>query len=415
MADLATLLAVLEHDPDDAQALRALAEVARNTPPELRATKLEASRKVLAYRARPDGVIRLIDAELSATDDVDRKVELLLEKGMVLDGELLDVAGARAAFEQVLVLRPGDATATEAIGELELAAQNWQKFAEKFLEEAAASTDKSLATGLYLSAAEAYVRFAPESVEAETYLRQALEIDPKNTKAAFHLARLLRRTERWLDLASLLDHRSEAAASTDEKVAALLALADLSRQQLADPARADAAIKRVLQLDPAQPQALRTLTDELSAAQNWLALVAAYQAALKSRPRDSEDIGMLVQISMVLWKHVGDLDQAEEYFRRVRKIEPAHPAALDFYRVYYPARGENQKLLAMLRAVEKSPRARSESARPLGVEIAELAAHLEERAERAPSVEEKVAALIALADVARTHLGSDGAARAEMA
>src|SRR5690606_1012015 len=51
----------------------------------------------------------------------------------------------------------------------------------------------------------------------------------------------------------------------------------------------------------------------------------------------------------------------------------AHPAALDFYREYYPAKGEPQKLLALLRQVEKSPRARSESVRPIGVEIAELA------------------------------------------
>jgi tetratricopeptide (TPR) repeat protein len=84
---------------------------------------------------------------------------------------------------------------------------------------------------------------------------------------------------------------------------------------------------------------------------------------------------------MLLWKHIGDSDQAESYFSRVRKIEPAHPAALDFYREYYPKKGENQKLLTLLRSVEKSPRARSSSsggvgdagAKPLGVEIAVLA------------------------------------------
>ncbi|MGN6106737.1 MAG: hypothetical protein ACTHU0_16640, partial [Kofleriaceae bacterium] len=196
---------------------------------------------------------------------------------------------------------------------------------------------------------------------------------PRNGKAAFHLARLLRRAERWQDLVALLEQRAELGATVEEKVAALLSLAELARTQLDDgAARADAAIARVLALDPSQPQALRAVTDQLARAQNWLALVATYQAALRAR-RDHEDIGILLQIAMVLWKHVGDLDQAEEYFRRVRKQEPAHPAALDFYRAYYPARGENHKLLALLRQVEKSPRARSESTRPIGVEIAELA------------------------------------------
>ena len=65
-------------------------------------------------------------------------------------------------------------------------------------------------------------------------------------------------------------------------------------------------------------------------------MVQAYQAALKTR-REGDDLGMLLQIAMVLWRHLNDLDQAEEYFRRIRKIEPAHPAAIDFYRKAFGA------------------------------------------------------------------------------
>ncbi|MEJ7602794.1 MAG: hypothetical protein WKG01_33210 [Kofleriaceae bacterium] len=375
MADLSSLLAVLEHDPDDAQALEALAGAARHTPPDVRASRFDQARKVIGGRGRPDTVVKLLDLELESTGDADRKVDLMLEKGMVLDGELLDVADARTAFEEVLRLRPDDTMAQEAIAELELAAGNWQKFADKYVQEASGSTDRSLATALFVSAAEAYVRFAPESKEAEHHLRKALEIDPRNARAAFHLARLLKRTGRTPELVKLLEDRAEVAPATEDRIAALIALLDLARSQH-DDARAEAVVKRVLVLDPAQPQALRAVTDAFIKAQNWLALVQAYQAALKAR-RDADDLGMLLQIAMVLWKHVGDLDQAEEYFRRVRKLEPAHPAALDFYRVYYPAKGEHQKLLALLRQVERSnqtPRARSESnVRPIGVEIAELA------------------------------------------
>jgi tetratricopeptide (TPR) repeat protein len=374
MADLPSILAVLERDPDDVQALEALTGAAHQSPPDVRAQRFAAARKALASRGRPDALLRLLDIELAATPELDRKINLLLEKGSLLDGELLDVPAARAAFEEVRALRPDDAMAKEALEEIELAAGNWQKFAEKYLREAGASTDRTLATGLYVSAAEAYVRFAPESDEAEGYLKKALEIDPRNSKAAFHLARLLRRQARWPELAAHHEQRAELAPTVDEKIAALMALADVARTHLGDdgPARADTAIRRVLQLDPAHPQALRTLTQQLAAAQNWIALVSAYQAALKAR-RDQEDLGILLQIAMVLWKHVGDADQAEEYFRRVRKVEPAHPAALDFYREYYPAKGEHQKLLALLRQVEKSPRAKSDSVRPIGVEIAELA------------------------------------------
>jgi len=214
------------------------------------------------------------------------------------------------------------------------------------------------------------VRFAPEAPEAEAYLNKALEIDPKNSKAAFHLVRLLRRQERWQDLARLLDARADSAGTAEEKIASLLGLAEVARDHQRDHVRSDDAIRRVLAIDPAQPQALRAITDAHATAQNWPAVISAYQAALKSR-RDHDDAGLLLQIAMVLWRHVKDLDQAEEYFRRIRKLEPAHPVALDFYRAYYPAKGENQKLMQMLRQVEKT--GDKTKGAGIGVEIAGLA------------------------------------------
>src|SRR5204862_3708349 len=119
------------------------------------------------------------------------------------------------------------------------------------------------------------------------------------------------------------------------------------------------------------------VTDAAAAAGDWPAVVQAYQAALKAR-RD-EDLALLMQIGMVLWRHMNELDQAEEYFRRIRKLEPAHLAALDFYRAYYSAKGESGKLLSLLKQVEKggggaSGRPRSDTGeKSISVEIAELA------------------------------------------
>jgi tetratricopeptide (TPR) repeat protein len=117
------------------------------------------------------------------------------------------------------------------------------------------------------------------------------------------------------------------------------------------------------------------VTDTAAAAGDWTAVVHAYQTALKGR-REGDDLGMLLQIAMVLWRHLNDLEQAEEYFRRIRKIDPAHPAALDFYRAYYTAKGESGKLIALLKQVEKAPAARSRSEsgeKSISIEIAELA------------------------------------------
>jgi tetratricopeptide (TPR) repeat protein len=363
MADLFSLLAVLEHDPDDAQALESLTRAAGDADATPREHRFAQARKVMTARGRPDAVVVLLDAELAATERADRKADLHIERGLTLDGELCDVPEARSAFQAALEVRPNDAMAKEGLDELRVAEVNWQKFAAKFVDEAQSSTDRSLATQLYVSAAEAYLRFAPRAPEAEQYLKKALDIDPGSGKAAFHLARLYRLGKREQDLAELLEARADKAASTDDKAAALIALADLVRAS--NPARADKALRRALQLDPTHPRALRYVTDAAAASGDWPAVVSAYQAALRARP-GVEDLGMLLQIAMVLWKHVGDLDQAEEYFRRVRKAEASHPAALEFYRSYYTAKGETGKLMTMLKQVQGG-------SGPATAEVAELA------------------------------------------
>jgi hypothetical protein len=117
MADLPSFLAVIEHDPDDTQAFEGLTAAARQAPHDLRSSRFAATRKLLANRGRPDAVVLLIDVEIAAIGDTDKQkqADLLLEKGMVLDGELLDVPAAHAAFASVLELRKNDAMAIEAL------------------------------------------------------------------------------------------------------------------------------------------------------------------------------------------------------------------------------------------------------------------------------------------------------------
>ena len=372
MADLSSLLALFEHDPDDAQTLDALIEAAKAAPADQRQARFASSRKLLASRGRPDAVVALIDVELAATTDKNAKADLFLDKGLVLDADLCDLAGAHGAYASVLELRKGDQLAMQGLEELNVAEENWKKFAAKYIQEATTSTDRSLATGLYTSAAEQYLKFAPDAPEAEAYLKKALEVDVKNGKAAFHLVRLLRRAQRWQDAGELLEDRAEKAATLEDRVAALMQLFDLARGPIGNVPRSERAIRRALSIDPAHPRALRIVTDAGAAANDWQGVVAAYQAALRAR-RD-EDLGMLLQIAMVLWKHVGDLDGAEEFFRRIRKHDASHPVALDFYRQYYAAKGETGKLMSMLKQVEKGPRSREGSGeKSISLEIAELA------------------------------------------
>src|SRR5215207_4872314 len=132
MADFFQYLAALDSDPDDAAALAGLtAQAPRAATDPAALTALADARKNLRERGRLDLVARLYDVELGAIAEPERKADLLLEKGSLLEDELLDEEAAVACFRQVPSLRPGDATATENLESIEEERDNWEKFAGK--------------------------------------------------------------------------------------------------------------------------------------------------------------------------------------------------------------------------------------------------------------------------------------------
>jgi tetratricopeptide (TPR) repeat protein len=376
MAEFQQYLRILETDPTDTHALRALEQAlgAGAGGAEVKSA-LASTRRALYDRGAIDTAARLLDLELDIAGENGERASLLLERGQLLVDDMLDDQAAETCFREVLALRPGDETAQEALDQIEMERGNWRKFVQKNLDEADVSTDRALTTHMYLSVAEFYGRYEPDAPEYETYLRKALAVDPENRKAAMLIGRLLHKAERWEDLLELLDERAELVGKT-ERVQALLDVAEVAKEKLGRIEVAENSMKKVLAMDPAHPRALRLLADLYQQTEDWSALVMLYTSALKARRDRSDDaeLGMLLQVAMLHWRRLDNLDAAEEYFRRIRKVQPAHPAALEFYRAYYTARGEGGNLLQVLRQAQKALAPDDvERRRILAVEIAEMA------------------------------------------
>ena len=376
MAEYREYLAILDSDPTNDQALAELEKLVPMLDSLEAQSALEETREALRERGLLDIACRLYDMEIQAAQDVVRRADLLRKKGHLYVDDLLDEKGAVECFRRVLELRPDDEDTQEVLSHLELLRENWRKVVNKYLDEARGSTDRQLTTGLYLSAAETTARYAPDAPEVEQHLRAALDVDPGNRRAAIHLERILRQAERWAELAELLDRRAAAADDNDERIAALVALAELASGPLERPELAAESMKKVVALEPGHPRALSLLSDVYQREENWSALVMLYTGALKARRRGAGaavEIGTLLQIAMLHWKRLDNLEAAEEYFRRVRKVDPAHPAALEFYREYLPPRGDAGQLVQIYRQAQKAvPDSDRPRRRELAVATAEI-------------------------------------------
>ena len=386
---VANYLGMLQEDPENTEVYESLrsalsnGESAGDDPVRL----LEHARILHEQRGELRAAAWLIELEAPLiSDDPDLEAALFKELGRLRHEELLDDEGAKEGYERALALRPGDTEIQEAIEQVELSQSKWKELAKRFVEEADAASDPTLKTSLLTRAASLIWQYKKrgKDKEVDQLFRAALETDPASTRTARLYAETLRQRERWDELAEVLLSAAQHARSRDDKLNLYVQAARTLNRRLDDRARAAECYQRVLDFQPGHEEALRFLVDYYTEREDWDHLVALYEDALRSRQRLESEQGILLQIGMVHWRIRNSPSQAEPYFARLRKIDPAHPGMLSFYRTYL-ASGEAadpSRLLTILgdaQRVSTDPKQKLE----LGVELARAAQQSEQTTERA--------------------------------
>src|SRR5579859_1336590 len=393
-------LGLLQDDPDHNQAWQQLRDEVHGDPgmsAEDLAKLLEAARRAHDARRETEAVARLLDIEVEAVRGTPREADLLAELARVFDEELLDDHRAHAAYERLLELRPADAAAAEVIERSEAKRSKWRDLVDRYAQEAQGAGDPAFRSSLLVSAAEVTYRYGadngvshpgadpPRIERILSLLREALHLDAKNRRAVMLLERVLREEERWDELARVLENFAELATQKDEKVSGWVRLARVFAKKLKSDDRAAAAYERVLDLAPGHAEAASFLADFFTAQQMWDHLVSLYEGQLATMPaRGREELGAVLQIAMVHWRMRGRPEAAEPWFDRVRKLEPAHPGMVAFFREYCAARGETSKLSQVLTDAQRAMPDGPER----GAMVAELAKLAEEGANAQKAIEQ---------------------------
>ena len=381
--DISTALTALQIDPDNAHALTALK---RLRPANGGGVDSVALGRALAdarrwHRERGDFelCVQLIDLELPWATDPARRAELLHEKGRVLADELLSEEAAQASLREAIEAVPGHKASLEDLAQMSLIQSNWQPIAARYLQQAEAATDKTLASSLFGSVAEMYIKYRPDAPEGEAYLRRSLERDPKNRRSGAHLERMLRTRNRPEELLALLADRSSLAQSRDERALAEVASAELS----ATLGKADEALvhfRKALEANPSEAKALRPVVASLTEKKDWPELAKVLEAASRSKRAES-DVPLLAQLATIQWKKLNEGEQAEINFRKVRRLDPANRTMVDFYREFHGKKDDLPQLLVVLAGAQKAE-GDPERRIALGIEMAHAAESRPQNAEK---------------------------------
>jgi len=320
--------AVVEREPADEVALEGMTEIYR------KAQQWSELGMVLTRRA---------DAAASPA----RARELRAEAAELLELRLNDTASARALYEQIVSEDPGQLKASDALARIYERTADFQSFL-KILERRADAQRGDEKQKTLCRIAEVYETNLHDDTEALRRFQAACELDATNLEALRGLDRLYSKLGRFQELLANLAQQVEVAATPRQKVALWERIAAIYDEEFLNHEKAADALERLLSIDSANESALTALVrhsraldanpkDSTSAA----ALREAYtargdlNAALQLLEREiGQTEGELAkarlcgQLAILAKSHLKDDKRAEDAAKRALAFDPTNLDAL---------------------------------------------------------------------------------------
>jgi tetratricopeptide (TPR) repeat protein len=260
------------------------------------------------------------------------RAEQLERAASLIAGERL--AEAEQLLNQVLKVAPEEATALNLLGALR-AKQGKLDEAESLFAHAVRS-DAQLA-GAHMNLAYLYL-LKREPEKSAAALQEVLRIEPANADAAYRLAWLLHSQGRFEECVAVAEKLKDTRALS----APLFGVVGDAYLKRGEKARALAALKRAVELSPAEPSYQFTL------ASAWLRhppdlqeAEAAFRKFLALRPDDAQGQLHLGYVLLKQKKHT----EAREWLERSTRAAGGTPEA--FYYLGLIAQGQNEDARAI--------------------------------------------------------------------
>ncbi|PKN48174.1 MAG: hypothetical protein CVU59_00100 [Deltaproteobacteria bacterium HGW-Deltaproteobacteria-17] len=344
MKEIKTLIANLFNTPSDNHMLEELENLVLSSDEpaqELAAVLVKAAQRALLAKQLELAHRFYRFAERRQPDDL----ELISAIARMLDEELWLGVEALGMYRRVAELDPKNDEAVSRLEALEQEAGNWEKMLEKYTAEADSASEPQWATHMYFRAAEVAAKYGSDLHRVEELLKKALEMDPGHSDTIKHIEYLYRAQKRYAELADFLREKLPRVTDTQERAACLLEVAYLELEHTHQPQLAEEHLKEVAQLIPGMEKTSMLLVEAFTQQEKWEDLIALYESELKNGSNAEE---MSLQLGMLWWKKVGDLDTAEQYFSKLRKGDNMSPLVMNFYSEYYVAKDDYMRHLTML-------------------------------------------------------------------
>ncbi|HEV8321840.1 MAG TPA: tetratricopeptide repeat protein, partial [Myxococcota bacterium] len=282
---------------------------------------LAGAREIYARAGDLPRVADVLQLEVAHVDGVARAI-LQRERAAVL-AQLGDVAGAEAALSAAVAVAADDPEAQRALGLLRFGAGNLAG-ARGPLLEAARLAPHDVEAWRALARVHAQLDQFAEQVEA---LRAVVRLDPLDDAAGAELEECLALSDRWDDLAAMLQHRAANATDPTRAARLLWQRALVLRTQLERPGESYVALREAHRLDATSQEILIDYRTLAVAREEWRVAEALLRAEYDLTWEPGGRARIAVARGDVLREHLLDLRGALECYRDAVELDPGRAGA----------------------------------------------------------------------------------------
>jgi tetratricopeptide (TPR) repeat protein len=337
---------VLERDATNADALAALERLGQTPEHELAIAEILEP----LYRASGDyaKLIGVHEVQVRRSDDPSRRVELLHQIAALYEDAGGDAPSAFDTYARALSEDPASLATQEGLDRLARTTGRFADLARVFEVLAGKQAEPELASQLFTMSARVYESDLADLESAIRHYKKVLEIDPKNLAAAEALERIFQATERYQELAEILQQKGDILEELADKKAALFQAAQIAEDVLERHDAAIAVYGKILELDSEDLGAIDALIKLYLALARWPELLAVYSKKADLVSEASEKKLIYYQIGAVYERELTDVPRAIDTYQRVLELDPDDLQALGRLDALYQTAQNWQELLTVL-------------------------------------------------------------------
>ncbi len=289
-----------------------------------------------------------IDLVESGASRAYRLGDLYARRGQVQLQYLGELDAAAASYVKVVEIDPENDTSVKFLESIYSQKSDWSGLIGVYEKRASLTRDDERRLESLRRAARVAAAKMRDFGEAARLYQHILDIDPSDTEALDALERWYERNQDWAKLVEVLRHRLATAPAGDAATTLLKRIAQISEDGLRDEGRAVEHYRRILEIAPANKEALEALGRIYESTEQWAEFVDVTRRQIRVTTDRNLKALLYFKCGSVMEAKFGKEEDAIRYYDAAIKTSPSCLPAVHGLRDLYRRREDWPRVIQTL-------------------------------------------------------------------